>query len=87
MIVMVLSGAAWLTFVSLASAFVQTLAPDWVRARVLSVFAPVERARFVALLEKFIAGFNHSTRVPLADGRARTPADTRARRRRSRNQD
>jgi MFS family permease len=36
--VILLSGGAWLTFISLANALVQTLAPDWVRARVLSVF-------------------------------------------------
>ena len=37
-VVMVIAGGAWITFISLASALVQTLAPDWVRARVLSVF-------------------------------------------------
>jgi MFS family permease len=37
-VVMVIGGGAWITFISLASALVQTLAPDWVRARVLSVF-------------------------------------------------
>jgi DNA-binding MarR family transcriptional regulator len=57
------------------------------QARVLSVFTPAERTRFLALLEKFIAGFNDSTRVPLAAGRGRTPADTRARHRPVLNQD
>src|SRR5262249_46974177 len=35
---MVVGGAAWLTFISLFSALVQTMAPDWVRARVLAIF-------------------------------------------------
>jgi MFS family permease len=38
MLLMVIGGGAWITFVSLASALVQTLAPDWVRARVLAMF-------------------------------------------------
>jgi len=38
MFVMAVSGGAWLTFISLGSALVQTLAPDWIRARLLSVF-------------------------------------------------
>ena len=46
MLVMVISGGAWLTFVSLAGAFVQTLAPDWVRARVLSVFIFITQGGF-----------------------------------------
>jgi MFS family permease len=36
--VMLIGGAAWIMFVSLVSALVQNLAPDWVRARVLAVF-------------------------------------------------
>ena len=35
---MVIAGAAWIVFISLVSALMQTLAPDWVRARVLAVF-------------------------------------------------
>src|SRR4029077_7729174 len=35
---MLVAGAAWIVFISLVSALVQTLAPDWVRARVLAVF-------------------------------------------------
>jgi MFS family permease len=35
---MLVAGAAWICFVSLVSALMQTLAPDWVRARVLAVF-------------------------------------------------
>ena len=37
-LVMVLAGAGWLIFISLVSALVQTLSPDWARARVLAVF-------------------------------------------------
>ena len=37
-VLMVVAGAAWLTFISLFSALVQGMAPDWVRARVLAVF-------------------------------------------------
>lgn len=37
-LVMVVAGAGWLVFISLVSALVQTLAPDWARARVLAVF-------------------------------------------------
>jgi MFS family permease len=37
-VVMLVGGAAWITFISLVSALVQKLAPDWVRARVLAVF-------------------------------------------------
>jgi MFS family permease len=35
---MLVAGAAWIMFISLLSALVQTMAPDWVRARVLAVF-------------------------------------------------
>src|SRR5205814_3376131 len=35
---MLVAGAAWIVFISLVSALVQSLAPDWVRARVLSIF-------------------------------------------------
>jgi MFS family permease len=35
---MLVAGAAWIVFVSVMSALVQSLAPDWVRARVLSIF-------------------------------------------------
>jgi len=37
-VVMLIGGAAWIIFISLVSALVQKLAPDWVRARVLAVF-------------------------------------------------
>jgi MFS family permease len=36
--VMLIAGAAWIIFISLVSALMQSLAPDWVRARVLAVF-------------------------------------------------
>lgn len=36
--VMLLGGGAWIVFISLISALVQNLAPDWVRARVLAFY-------------------------------------------------
>jgi hypothetical protein len=35
---MLLAGGAWITFISLFTALVQTMSPDWVRARVVAVF-------------------------------------------------
>jgi MFS family permease len=35
---MLFAGAAWIVFISLVSALMQSLAPDWVRARVLAIF-------------------------------------------------
>ena len=35
---MLVAGAAWIVFISVMSALVQSLAPEWVRARVLAVF-------------------------------------------------
>jgi hypothetical protein len=35
---MLVSGAAWILFISLVSALVQNLAPDWVQARALAIF-------------------------------------------------
>src|SRR3989454_1710161 len=35
---MLVAGAAWIVFISVMSALGQSLAPDWVRARVLSIF-------------------------------------------------
>jgi MFS family permease len=35
---MLVAGAAWIVFISLVSALMQSLAPDWVRARVLAIF-------------------------------------------------
>ena len=37
-VALVVAGAGWIVFISLVSALVQTLAPDWARARVLAVF-------------------------------------------------
>ena len=37
-VLMVVAGGAWITFISLFSALVQSMAPDWVRARVLAIF-------------------------------------------------
>ena len=44
--VMLIGGAAWVLFISLISALVQSLAPDWVRARVLAVFILVYQGGF-----------------------------------------
>jgi len=44
--VLLVGGAAWVTFISLISALVQNLAPDWVRARVLSIFILVYQGSF-----------------------------------------
>ncbi|HEU5275356.1 MAG TPA: MarR family winged helix-turn-helix transcriptional regulator [Xanthobacteraceae bacterium] len=44
------------------------------QARVLSAFTPAERTRFLALLEKFVATFNDSTRVRL-EGRGGKGSD------------
>jgi len=35
---MLVAGSGWIVFISLSSALVQTLAPDWARARVLAIF-------------------------------------------------
>ena len=48
MLIMIVSGAAWLTFISLANALVQRLAPDWVRARVLAIFMLVSQGGLAA---------------------------------------
>jgi MFS family permease len=39
--VILVSGAAWVLFISLINALVQNLAPDWVQARVLAIFSLV----------------------------------------------
>lgn len=46
--VMLIGGAAWVTFISLINALVQNLAPDWVRARVLAIFMLVYQGTFAA---------------------------------------
>jgi MFS family permease len=45
-VVMLLGGAAWVNFISLISALVQNLAPDWVRARVLAIFILVYQGSY-----------------------------------------
>jgi len=44
--VMLIGGAAWVLFISLINALVQSLAPDWVRARVLAIFILVYQGGF-----------------------------------------
>ena len=43
---MLIGGAAWVLFISLINALVQSLAPDWVRARVLAIFILVYQGGF-----------------------------------------
>jgi MFS family permease len=38
LVAMLFSGAAWIVFFSIANAHIQTLSPDWVRARLLAIF-------------------------------------------------
>jgi MFS family permease len=44
--VMLVGGATWVIFISLINALVQNLAPDWVRARVLSIFVLVYQGSY-----------------------------------------
>ena len=44
--VMLVGGAAWVVFISLISALIQNLAPDWVRARVLAIFILVYQGSY-----------------------------------------
>jgi MFS family permease len=44
--IMLLGGAAWVNFISLISALIQNLVPDWVRARVLAIFILVYQGSF-----------------------------------------
>ncbi len=44
--VMLVGGAAWVIFISLISALIQNLAPDWVRARVLAIFILVYQGTY-----------------------------------------
>jgi MFS family permease len=44
--VMLFGGAAWVIFISLISALIQNLAPDWVRARVLAIFILVYQGTY-----------------------------------------
>jgi MFS family permease len=45
-VVMLIGGAGWIVFISLISALVQNLAPDWVRARVLAIFILVYQGSY-----------------------------------------
>jgi MFS family permease len=45
-LVIFVTGAAWVLFISLINALVQNLAPDWVRARVLAIFTLVYMGSF-----------------------------------------
>jgi MFS family permease len=44
--VLLLGGASWVNFISVISALIQNLAPDWVRARVLAIFILVYQGSF-----------------------------------------
>ena len=44
--VLLLGGAAWVNLISLLSALIQHLAPDWLRARVLAIFILVYQGSF-----------------------------------------
>jgi predicted MFS family arabinose efflux permease len=45
---MLLGGAAWIVYISLANTLVQRMAPDWVRARVLAIFMLVSQGGLAA---------------------------------------
>jgi MFS family permease len=48
MLVLLVGGGAWLTFISIVSALVQSLAPEWVRARVMAIFLLVSQGGLAA---------------------------------------
>ncbi len=48
MAVLLVSGGAWIAFISLANALVQLMAPDWVRARVLAIFMLITQGGLAA---------------------------------------
>lgn len=48
MLVMLVGGGAWLTFVAIANALVLSLSPDWVRARVSAIFMLVTQGGLAA---------------------------------------
>lgn len=64
-LVVLVSGAAWVLFISLINALVQNLAPDWVRARVLAVFTLVYMGSF-ALGSAAWGGVAQHRSVPLS---------------------
>lgn len=45
---MVVGGSAWIVFISVLSGFVQNLAPEWVRARVLAIYILLFQGGMVA---------------------------------------
>jgi hypothetical protein len=47
-LVMLVNGGTWIVFISLASALVQSLAPDWVRARVLAIYMLISQGGLAA---------------------------------------
>jgi MFS family permease len=47
-VVMLMSGGAWIAVITLPTALVQGLAPDWVRARVLAIFMLVAQGGLAA---------------------------------------
>ena len=63
--VVLVGGAAWVLFISLINALVQNLAPDWVRARVLSIFTLVYMGSF-ALGSAFWGGVAQRRGIGLA---------------------
>ena len=64
-LVILVSGAAWVLFISLINALVQNLAPDWVRARVLAIFTLIYMGSF-ALGSAAWGGLAQHQSVPLA---------------------
>jgi len=63
--VILVSGAAWVLFISLINALVQNLSPDWVRARVLAIFTLVYMGSF-ALGSAFWGGVAQREGIRLA---------------------
>jgi MFS family permease len=63
--IILVGGAAWVLFISLINALVQNLAPDWVRARVLSIFTLVYMGSF-ALGSAFWGGVAQRRSIGLA---------------------
>jgi MFS family permease len=63
--VVLVGGAAWVTFISLISALVQNLVPDWVRARVLAIFILVYQGSF-ALGTAAWGGVAQKAGIPIA---------------------
>ena len=64
-LVVFVSGAAWVLFISLINALVQNLAPDWVRARVMAIFTLVYMGSY-ALGSAAWGGFAQHRSIRLA---------------------